>query len=224
MNDSVTASAKFLNRFKASPQISPELMSKLRFGEDIDDERFDRIFSPHYHIQSSVHWSPIEVARQIALWIAPLDVRRFVDIGCGVGKLCLLMRILSNHEVYGIEQRPKLVKVANKIIRSNHFKNIHVIEKNMMDLKWNDFDIYYLFNPFQEHLFAGFGGALDQDVEFDAKTYCEYTTEVFKQLNAAKRGKFLITYDGYGGETPPRWRKLAEKRIDNGDLIFWVND
>lgn len=199
-------------------------MSKLRFGEDVDEDRFDRIFAPQYHLQSSVHFSPIEVARWIALWIAPLDVRRFVDIGCGVGKLCLLMRILSNHEVCGIEQRPKLVKVANKIIRSNYFKNIHVIEKNMMDLKWIDFDIYYFFNPFQEHLFAGIGGALDRDIEFDAKTYYEYTTEVFKQLNFAKRGKFLITYHGYGGEIPSRWRKLAEKRIDNGDLIFWVND
>lgn len=212
----------FPKTFTAKPLLSAEIKEQLRLGSDIQDSEFDQIFPPYYQFQSTIHWSPIIAARQIADWIAPLGLKSFVDIGCGVGKLCLLLRILTEYKITGIEQRPKLVGIANKIIKINGFKNISVVQLNMLDLNWEEHDIYYLYNPFQEHVTHEGLCIIENDLEFDQKNYAHYTSEVFRQLSWAKTGKVLITFHGYGGSVPSSWRMVASKYIENGDLTMWI--
>ena len=214
----------FSKDFSDYPVLSTELIAQIRTGKEVKDDQFDKIFPPYYHVQSQVHWSSIQVARQISSWITPLEARKFIDIGCGVGKLCLLLRILTDYKIYGIEQRRKLVSIANQVIRTNNFKNISIIQMNMLDLNWDDYDIYYLYNPFQEHIALGNFCILERDIELDQKFYAHYTSEVFRQLTWAKPGKMLITFHGYGGDMPSNWKLIKTKPIENGDLNMWIKE
>lgn len=222
MDSSFKAINVLSREFKTYPRMTDELIQKLRSGEYLDESEFDRLFPPFYHIQSTIHWSPIEVARQIASWLASMGTLKFIDIGCGVGKLCILLQILTRCEISGIEQRTKLVAIADEIIRANSLRNIKIHKLNMLDLCWNDYDVYYLFNPFEEHKNLGESCVLDRDIELNQKYFTLYTGEVLKQLNAAKIGKILITFHGYGGKVPAGWTLLESRRIDNGTLAMWM--
>ena len=201
-----------------------DLIERLQSRQYVDDTEFDRVFPAYYQLQSSIHWSSILVAYQIAEWIELFNKNKLVDIGCGVGKLCLLLGILTKYEIFGIEQRLKLVLVAKQIIEKNKFENISITQMNMLDLDWEDFDIYYLYNPFQEHLINSGISILERDLDFDRKFYAQYTSEVYKQLCTAKPGKVLITFHGYGGSVPPGWKMIASKHIDDGELTMWIKD
>jgi SAM-dependent methyltransferase len=211
-------------RFNSKPIFQIEIIEKILSGEDVQEIDFDQIFPPYYQFQSTIHWSPICVARQISKWIKPLGRRSFIDIGCGVGKLCLLLRILTDYKIMGIEQRPKLVGIANKIIELNNLKNISIVQMNMLELNWNLHDIYYLYNPFQEHITDEGPCIIENDLEFDAKNYAHYTSEVFRQLTWAQAGKVLITFHGYGGVVPSEWKMLASEPIGSGDLTMWIKE
>src|SRR5258708_1961026 len=95
--------------FSTEPVLAPKAIEQIRSGKGIEEKEFDQIFPPYYQSQSTIHWSPISVAQQISIWIKRLNRKSVVDIGCGAGKLCLLLRILTNYEIFGIEQRPNLV-------------------------------------------------------------------------------------------------------------------
>jgi SAM-dependent methyltransferase len=211
-------------KFITEPILTPGLIERLCSGEDVDDIDFDQIFPPYYQFQSPVHWSSIGVARQTADWLRSLQRRSIVDIGCGVGKLCFLLRILTDYKIVGIEQRSKLVGIANKIIKTNDFKNISIVQKNMLELEWDSYDVYYLYNPFQEHLVHEGFCSIENDIEFDQKNFAYYTSEVFRQLTWAKPGKVLITFHGYGAAVPRGWRMVANRRIEKGDLTMWIKE
>jgi SAM-dependent methyltransferase len=223
MNSESNVVELFPKIFATRPLLAPKLIEQIRLGMDVDDATFDQIFPPYYQFQSPTHWSSIRVARQIADWIKPLGHKSIIDIGCGVGKLCLLLRILTNYEIFGIEQRSILVSIANKIIGVNDFKNISIIQMNMLELNWDLHDIYYLYNPFLEHL-ADAKVVLENDIEFHEKYYAHYTSEVFRQLTWAKPGKVLITFHGYGGNVPSTWRMVASKYIEEGYLSMWIKE
>ena len=214
----------FSKKFSTKPVLAPKLIEQIRSGKDIEEVEFDQVFPQYYQFQSTIHWSSISVARQISNWIKPLNRKSVVDIGCGVGKLCLLLRILTNYEIFGIEQRPNLVEIANKIIRVNDFKDISITQMNMLDLNWDLHDIYYLYNPFQEHIANEDVCLIEKDIEFDTKNYAHYTSEVFRQLTWAKPGKVLITFHGYGGSVSSEWRMVASRHIESGDLTMWIKE
>jgi SAM-dependent methyltransferase len=208
--------------FKKEPFLESELIERLRKHEPVQEAEFDAIFPPFYQLQSLVHWSSIEVAREISSWLAPEVGKTIIDIGCGVGKLCVLLNILTGREIHGIEQRQNLVDIANRIILVNGLENIHIKQMNMLDLVWDQFDIYYLYNPFQEHIVDDEFGKINSDIEFDKKHYLHYTAEVYRQLRLAKAGKIFISFHGYGGPMPPLWMKTHSENFGSGELAMWI--
>ncbi|MEK2645887.1 methyltransferase domain-containing protein [Bdellovibrio sp. BCCA] len=210
--------------FTAPPVLSENLIRRILNGEKVRDQEFDTIFPPYYQVVSDIHWSSIEVARQIASWLNEKPKLRFIDIGCGVGKLCFLLQILTPHEIHGIEQRTNLVKIAQAIIKQNNLKQISIKSMNMIDLDWSEYDVYYLYNPFQEHQDGSRFCVIENNIDLDSKYFAHYTSEVFRQLAWAETGKMLITYHGFGGRIPPSWRMLTSKHIENGHLELWMKE
>lgn len=214
----------FSRKFESPPILSKKTVQDIQSGDLVNDDEFDMIFPHYYSLQSPVHWSPIAVARQIAEWINPLKQKKIIDIGCGVGKLCILLQILTQHRIYGIEQRDNLVQIANEIVNRNGLKNISIKNLNMLDLNWEEYDIYYLYNPFQEHVSDDGPCIIETNIELDKKYFVHYTAEVFRQLTWAKQGKQLITFHGFGGRMPSGWRLLSSRHIEDGDLMMWVKE
>jgi SAM-dependent methyltransferase len=215
---------RYPKTFTSSPVLSEDLIRRLRSEETVLDREFDDIFPSYYQVVSDVHWSSIEVAKQIADWLKEMPKLRFIDIGCGVGKLCLLLRLLTHHEIFGIEQRINLVRIAKEIIKQNNLSQISVMALNMTALDWSKYDVYYLYNPFQEHQVGSGLGVIEQNIDLDEKYFVHYTSEVFRQLSWAEPGKLLITYHGFGGRVPPSWKLISSKFIENGHLELWKKE
>ncbi len=224
MEKSEGLSDLFPKDFTMKPIIPQEIIERLQYGSFVDDIELDQIYPPFYQFQSAIHWTPISVAQQIAVWIKPLSLKTFIDIGCGVGKLCILLRIITDYQLFGIEQRQSLVTIANKLIKVNKLTEISIQQMNMLDLNWDPYDIYYLYNPFQEHLATQDMFIIEKDIELKQKSYDVYLSEVLRQLHCAKAGKILITFHGYGGSIPREWRMIASKHIENGVLTMWIKE
>lgn len=209
-------------KFEKPPIISELTKTLITSNTDVEDAIFDCLLPRFYQSASATHWTPIKAVKQMADFISDCDENsKFLDIGSGCGKLCVLLSLLTKMNVYGIEQRKDMFKVAQKIKSTNSLQNVHFIHGNMLDIDWSFFDIYYLYNPFQEHITDFDDMRIDQKIAFDKKYYAMYTSEVFRQLCWAKRGKKLITFYGYGGSIPDSWRLIQNRVIGYGDLSMW---
>lgn len=207
-----------INRFALSDLTKQILTS----APSAKDELFDEFLPEIFKKVASIHWTPIEAIRIIAEYLKDLDDdSSFIDIGSGCGKLCTILSLLVKFKIYGIEQRPELYKIAEKIKTANHLDNVNYYCGNMLEMDWNHFDVYYLYNPFQEHISGLSGMRINHKIPFDKKYYIMYTNEVYRQLCWAKPGKRLITFHGYGGSIPSTWRMVQSRVIGHGDLTMW---
>lgn len=211
-------------RLLRTPLITQNVKDLIVSGLPVDDSIFDALLPQLYQSVSIVHWTPIKAIRQIAEFISTCDSNsKFLDIGSGCGKLCILLSLLTKMNIYGVEQRIELHKVAERIKKANAIKNVHFICGNMLELDWSKFDIYYLYNPFQEHVIDFENMRIDDRIAFDKKNYMYYTSEVYRQLCWARPGKKLITFHGYGGPIPSTWRLTQSRTIGYGHLSMWEN-
>lgn len=201
--------------------LSSDVVRRLKNGQAVDDDEFDAIFPLKIQALSIMQWSPVEVAIHVADFLRDTISARFLDVGSGPGKLCTLLSLMTNLEVYGVEQRWALYRVATSVAKRNQIKNVHYINGNMMDLDWDQYDIFYLYNPFQEHICDTDFGIIDKNIELDKKFYNQYIEEVFSQLQRLKPGKKVITYQGYGGLLPPSMRLTRSRMIGSGQLRMW---
>lgn len=197
-------------------RISSSVLENLRTGRRVYNEEFDRIFPLDLRIISSIQWSPIEVAKCIAEFLRERGSLRFMDLGSGVGKLCTLLGILSDMEVTGIEQRRNLVKVSRRIALENSLKNVKFLHGDMMEIDWEDYDVFYLYNPFQEHRYKAHYARIDNAVEYDLKMFQHFVREAKRHFRALSPGKIVITYHGFGGEMPKCMRMMQSNPLEEG--------
>ena len=205
-----------------SRRLPPNLLESIVSGEKTYDFEFDQALPPRLRALADIHWSPIEVARTIAFALKDCPRARFIDIGAGPGKLCLLLALMTDWEIYGIEQREDLVTVARQICDENAPGRVHMIHGNMLTLDWDHFDIFYLYNPFQEHMCGRDGTVpIDRKIHMTRRFYAKYVDEVFRQLVLLKAKQRVITFHGYGGRLPTSLKLLKSWQIEKGTLSIF---
>jgi hypothetical protein len=210
--------------FDCTPVVPSHIVTAIRSRDSISDAVFDQYLPPRYRLPSPLHWSSVAVAREVASMIGALEPKRFIDIGSGVGKLCILLNFLTEHEIFGIEQRKDLHDVGQRIVEVNGLKKVTLVHGNMLDLHWDDFDIFYLYNPFYEHVCKTELARIDGNIELHKSFFARYTSEVFRQLTWGRRGQRLITFHGYGGSIPKGWRLTQSRVIGDGNLSLWEKE
>ena len=190
------------------------------------DTLFDSLLPARYRCVSELHWTPATVVAEVEKYLqdSPPNLR-LIDIGSGVGKFCLLLalstKLPANFQITGVEKRRSLIKIAQQIQKANDLENVAFIKSDMCDLDWNLYDIFYFYNPFQEHLLTVEEEKIDRTFNFSRSSYANSVSEVFRQLCLAEEGKQLISYHGYGGEMPSGWNLEYEVEIGTGKLCFW---
>lgn len=237
-NSPATSDDIFSEDFKRAPKISEDFVQKLQKSflelgippsptsveSLIDDLEFDQILPPLHRFLSSAQWTSINVAQLVAKWLSPYQNKKFLDAGSGVGKLCILLRYLTDLEIYGVEQRESLVKISQEIIQTNALHRITFEQRNIHEVKFADYDIIYLYNPFQEHVCYSETLIIDKTIELDRKFFLEYTAKIFEELKNLKKGSVLITFHGYGGKVPKTWTLKYNQFVEGGFLSMWVKD
>ena len=129
------------------------LAAALRTGALVTDEAFDALLPKRWRWIARTHWTPVEVCRAAAQLLAPGPDAIVLDVGSGVGKLCLVGALATGASFVGVEQRPHLVKVAQALGAELGATSAAFLCADALSLDWRDFTSLYFFNPFAEAIF-----------------------------------------------------------------------
>jgi predicted RNA methylase len=190
----------------------------LRQRTVIKDATFDRVFPASHRLRSWMHWTPVDVATRAAVLLAPTPSRKVLDVGAGVGKLCLIGAAVTHATWFGVESDEQMVTVAmNAARRMQLEQRTHFIHGDVTSVDWATFDSFYLFNPFGETLAWGPDDALARRARYVA--LIEF---VQQQLSSAVEGTRVVTYHGFGGDLPPGFDLAHREPARNDELCLWV--
>lgn len=70
------------------------------------------------------------------------------DIGAGIGKPSLLMGLLTEARVVGVEWEPSYCQIATDAARRIGLANVSFIAADALSLDYGDADVFYLYTPF----------------------------------------------------------------------------
>ncbi|MBC6110922.1 methyltransferase domain-containing protein [Pedobacter fastidiosus] len=172
------------------------------------DIHFDYLYPDHIQQLSSVHWTPIDVARKASEFLS-CPGHKVMDIGCGVGKFCLTSAFFHpDTRFYGIDQRPSLIKHANDTKKRLHLSNVDFISGNITDIDFREYRSLYFFNSFYENLNTLAG--IDSTVNRNCDLYRFYTQLLYRKLDEQPSGCRLVTYYTKPAQIPPSF-KIAEE-------------
>ncbi len=207
-------------------QVPESIASALKQGEEVDDPSFDRIYPGGHRFRSRTHWTPVEIALRACKMLEPADSDRILDIGSGVGKLCLIGALTSPGSWVGIEQDASMVRAATIAARAlgvdgrvefRHGSIDKLGDKLGDKLRWGDFTGFYLFNPFEELLYTAKEGTEGRRKKFRA-----LVEHVEEKLSFCAPGTRVVTYHGMGGEMPSCFELVRKEPARDSELCLWV--
>lgn len=184
----------------------------------VEDEKFDRIYSPQIRKLSAVFWTPVRIAAEAAKLLVTAPDARILDIGCGAGKFCLVGASVTEGRFTGVEQRGELVAAARKAAAHLQFSDVEFLHMNVTDVAFADYEAFYIFNPFEENLFHG--RKINAGVPLSPALFKRYTNHVAAELGARPLGTRVVTYMGYGDEVPSCY--TCESALFRDDLKLWI--
>lgn len=191
----------------------------LRTDRPLADAAFDRLYPDDARARSPVHWTPIDVARRAAELLAVRPGMRLLDVGAGVGKMCLVGALTTAAHWTGIERRADLCEIASATAAALGAEaNTTFRWANFLTADWTRYDGFYLFNPI---------GSLASDCAgADSWTrLCAYRDGVLllqSKLRTVRAGARVVTYHGIGGPMPAMFSQVASYRAGTDELVVWV--
>jgi SAM-dependent methyltransferase len=188
------------------------------FLSTLNDDEFDRLYPAQIQRLSPRHWTPVKVARKAAKFLVQHAGVRVLDVGCGPGKFCAIGAVVTEGYFTGIEQRPHLVAIAREMIRSQNIPRVEIIHGNVTDVRFSDFDAFYIYNPFQENIVPSM--KIDSKVEMEPELYATYTEYVERELAAAPMGTRVVTYMSQCEEIPACYE--CARQAFGGFLKLWI--
>jgi SAM-dependent methyltransferase len=193
----------------------------IRRGRSASDEEFDRLFPPHIQRASGRFWTPVDVALAAVQLLVTSRSSRILDIGAGVGKLCIVGGLSTGASFMGIERRRALVEIGRDAAERVRLKTATLIHGELDAVDWQEYDAIYLFNPFEENLREPVEW-LDQSVPLsEARFRCDVAV-VEEGLRAAPLGTRVVTYYGFGGHFPEGYRLEHVVAAGTDRLHLWV--
>ena len=183
------------------------------------DRAFDALVPSELRHLSRVHWTPIDVAIRVATLLAPTRTTRILDIGAGVGKLCLVGAMSSAATWFGIERHQACAITAERLARDLGIADrTRFFHGDVFGLDWDEFDALYLYNPFELGLFSETAGP-DEPLAYLAQIACAED-----RLASMRTGTRVVTLNGFGGVMPASYDVVSCERVSQlgVDLVSWI--
>ena len=196
-------------------------MCGLLEGRSLSDAAFDRLYPEWARELSELHWTPVAVARRAVELLAEAPSARVLDVGSGVGKVCLIGALTTRATFVGVEQRKNLVEVSAEVAVRCGATRARFLHANMLDLDWSSYDAFYLYNPFYEHIY-GFEQAIPEPIELLPERFAQYVRATYMKLVAARAGTRVVVFNGYGGPMPLGYRLCHKEPAGGHHLEVWV--
>jgi len=184
----------------------------------ITDAQFDVVFPASHRFRSYAHWTPVDVAVRACALLAPRPGQRVLDVGSGVGKLCLVGALTTRATWVGVETESQMIRVAERAARRLRVEHhVQFVHGDAAALDWSAFDAIYMFNPFAE-------GLLRSD-EHPASRHARFARNIERarqQLRSTLPGTRLVTYHGFGGEMPEGFDFVHRETARQDRLCLWI--
>jgi len=191
-------------------------------GLEDEDDAFDHQLPVRLRVKSSLHFTPVAVARRAARLLAPDPAMRVLDVGAGPGKFCVIAgREVPSCTFVGVEIRPHLVALARKLAARAHVHNVSFVDGNALDLDWTSFQAFYFYNPFAEQLHDR-SLTLDPRLALEPSRFLDYVTGVAQRLASARLGTRVVTYHSFGAPTPSGYELVETHPIGTDRLDLWI--
>jgi SAM-dependent methyltransferase len=189
-------------------------------GEPVADAELDEVFPEELRDRTHLHWTPIAVAVRAAALLAPTPGLRILDVGAGVGKLCVIGAAVTGATWWGIEQDAAQVAAANHAAWALDVdRRTRFVHGDGSRLAWDEFDGFYFYNPFTTLMLAP-----------HASPFVRYATiqatlrRIEQRLAAARPGTRVVTYHGFGGKLPAGYTLAAREPAGGDALELWLRD
>ena len=167
------------------------------------------------------HWTPLNVDRKAADFLAAERGVRILDIGSGVGKFCLSAAYYKPEAFYyGVEQRKDLVSHAETAREMLRFENVFFLHGNFTQLDLKQYDHFYFYNSFYENLAST--DKIDNSIAYSGELYNYYNHYLYKQLEQMPSGTRLATFHSMEDEIPQNFHTVG---TDMDKLLkFWIKE
>jgi len=196
------------------------LQNETQCTYNLTEENFSNLLPAYLRKASRLYFTPIHIAQIASQWLTEGGKKHVLDIGAGVGKFCITGASHSDSFFYGVEYRTSLANLANGLINHFDIKNASVHKGNITDVDFNNFNSFYLFNPFYENLIPSM--RLNDEVELAGAAYSYYLKETEIKLDNSATGTRLVTYHGNNFEVPESFKKIKE--TPDGFLKLWIKN
>lgn len=194
------------------------LLEQLQSGAPITDEDFDALYTPEMKAIADFHFTPVEVARSAAEFLAPGSDSHVLDIGSGAGKFCMIGSATTSGRFTGVEQRKELHDLATHLSETLDWPRVDFRHGNIMEVSLQPFSGIYYFNAFFEHIIPD--DAIDDSIAFSRTRHTLYVLYVKQQLARMPPGTRLVTYFSYANMIP--WSYESVETEFDGKLIKWI--
>lgn len=165
------------------------------------------------------HWTPINVAKKAAAFLAASEGTKVLDIGSGCGKFCLVAA--NDHPLtnfYGVEQRQNLVYLSTELGKELQLENAFFICENICNIDFEKYDHFYFYNSFYENVPGT--QKIDSSIKYSEELYNYYNRYLYRQLKKKPKGTRLVTYHSFGSEIPNGYEVVNTDY--NEFLKFWI--
>lgn len=192
-------------------------LKSLELVADVTDDHFNAIYPKRIRLLAEKHFTPISVAKTATEFLVTKPGAKVLDIGSGAGKFCMVGAVATKGHFTGIEQRAEFVELSNILAASYQLENVAFIHTNVMSVKFNEYDAFYMYNSFYENI--DMHNRIDDTIILNAPLYNAYSRHTFSQLSSLAQGVRLATYYTSPIIVPPSFN-LIDTLFD-GHLKLW---
>jgi len=191
----------------------------LRRGAEVSDTEFDQVYPEDLRDRSYLHWTPVAIAVRAAALLAPSPDVRVLDVGAGVGKLCLIGALVTGATWWGIEQDPGQIAAANHAAWALDIApRTRFVHGDGSRLDWDEFDALYFYNPFSTVMLAPHASPFVRYATIQG-TLCR----IEQRLAATRPGTRVVTFHGFGGHLPAGFTRVSREPAGDDALELWIH-
>jgi predicted RNA methylase len=195
------------------------MLEVLKLRIPLKDHEFDMVFPYRIRKLSKRHFTPFNVANVVSEWLNEYkEPKSILDLGCGVGKFCFIIGSFTHHHIHGVDYREEYIDLCKKLNSKYKFKNIQFLNKNITEMDFKNYNVFYFFNSFLEQIDDT--AMLDDNYERSSLIYGIYETFLRNELSKLPAGTIVITYHAHSDQIP-RGYEVAKYAFDC-KLLMWI--